>query len=274
MLYSKGVSAMVKELTEKRRSFRTFDGRRPDQAVLDELMERLNTAQMPFAAFMEFRLLDNMSSPVISGTDLYIAGKCRYTEPMSEVMFGYVLEEAMLYMLEQGLGSVWIGGTMDRKAFEAKMDLQENEIMPAVTPVGYPARKMSLKETLMRKGVKADSRMPFMELFFRDSFGCPLTETDAGQYLMPLQTVQAAPSAVNKQPWRVVVRDGAVHFYERHVKGYVTEKSDMQKLDMGIAMCHFDLARKEAGLHGSWVVNDPGISTPENTEYIASFIAE
>ena len=265
---------MIKELTEKRRSFRTFDGRRPDQAVLDELMERLNTAQMPFAAFMEFRLLDNMSSPVISGTDLYIAGKCRYTEPMSEVMFGYVLEEAMLYMLEQGLGSVWIGGTMDRKAFEAKMDLQENEIMPAVTPVGYPARKMSLKETLMRKGVKADSRMPFMELFFRDSFGCPLTETDAGQYLMPLQTVQAAPSAVNKQPWRVVVRDGAVHFYERHNKGYVTEKSDMQKLDMGIAMCHFDLARKEAGLHGSWAVNDPGISTPENTEYIASFIAE
>ena len=113
-----------------------------------------------------------------------------------------------------------------------------------------------------------------MELFFRDSFDCPLTETDAGQYLMPLQTVQAAPSAVNKQPWRVVVRDGAVHFYERHDKGYVTEKSDMQKLDMGIAMCHFDLARKEAGLHGSWAVNDPGISTPENTEYIASFIAE
>ncbi|MBQ1532806.1 MAG: hypothetical protein IIZ57_11730, partial [Solobacterium sp.] len=62
-------------------------------------------------------LLDHMSSPVISGTDLYIAGKIRYTEPMAEVMFGYVLEEAILNMADQGLGSVWIGGTMDRKAF-------------------------------------------------------------------------------------------------------------------------------------------------------------
>ncbi|MCR5450762.1 MAG: hypothetical protein K6F23_15355 [Solobacterium sp.] len=265
---------MIKELAEKRRSVRTYDSRRPDQAVLDGLMERLNTAQTPFPVFMEFRLLENMSSPVISGTDLYIAGKIRYTEPMAEVMFGYVLEEAILNMVEQGLGSVWIGGTMDRKAFEAKMDLQEDEIMPAVTPVGYPAKKMSLKETLMRKGVKADSRLPFMELFFRDSFGCPLTETDAGQYLMPLQTVQAAPSAVNKQPWRVVVRDGAVHFYERHDKGYVSEKSDMQKLDLGIAMCHFDLACKEAGIKGSWVISDPGIRCPENTEYIATFITE
>lgn len=265
---------MIKELAEKRRSVRTFDGKRPDQAVLDDLMNRLNTAQMPFPVSMEFRLLENMSSPVISGTDLYIAGKCRYTEEMSEVMFGYVLEEVILYMAGQGLGSTWIGGTMDRKAFEAKMDLQEDEIMPAVTPVGYPAKKMSLKETLMRKGVKADTRMPFMELFFRDTFGCPLTETDAGQYLMPLQTVQAAPSAVNKQPWRIVVRDNALHFYEKHDKGYVTEKTDMQKLDLGIAMCHFDLACKEAGIQGSWKISDPGISCPEGTEYIASFIAE
>jgi len=38
--------------------------------------------------------------------------------------------------------------------------------MPCVSPLGYPAEKMSLRETLMRKGIQADKRMDFDRLFF------------------------------------------------------------------------------------------------------------
>ena len=48
--------------------------------------------------------------------------------------------------------------------------------------------------------------------------------------------------------------------------------ADLQRVDMGIAMCHFELAARERGLAGHWVVDDPRIEQPdENTEYTASW---
>jgi hypothetical protein len=64
-----------------------------------------------------------------------------------------------------GIGTVWIGGTMKRDHFEKEAGLTEGRRMPCITPLGYPAAKRSIKETLMRKGVKADERKPLGELF-------------------------------------------------------------------------------------------------------------
>ncbi len=48
----------------------------------------------------------------------------------------------------------------------------------------------------------------------------------------------------------------------------------MQKIDMGIALCHFDLAAKEVGLNVTFTVNDPKIAEGIDAEYIASYIVE
>lgn len=48
--------------------------------------------------------------------------------------------------------------------------------MPCVSPLGVTASKMSIKESLMRKGVKADTRLGFKELFFNGNFDSPLDE--------------------------------------------------------------------------------------------------
>ena len=34
-------------------------------------------------------------------------------------------------------------------------------------------------------------------------------------------------------------------------------KSDLQRVDIGIAMCHFALAAEEKGLKGVWKISDP-----------------
>ena len=41
--------------------------------------------------------------------------------------------------------------------------------------------------------------------------------------------------------------------------------------DIGIAMSHFDLAAKEAGLVPRFVQNDPGIVAKDGEAYVASF---
>jgi len=179
-------------------------------------------------------------------------------------------ELLVLYAQSLGLGTVWVGGTMERAAFEKAMELAEDEVMPCMSPLGYPAKKMSLRETMMRKGIKADERLAFEELFFDGSFSSPLTKENAGKLCHPLEMVRLAPSAVNKQPWRVLLADNAAHFYLKRSKGFNGGAIDMQKIDMGIALCHFDLAAKNAGLAPCFAQSDPGIAC-EGLEYIASY---
>ena len=86
-----------------------------------------------------------------------------------------------------------------------------------------------------------------------------------------LRLAGTAPSAVNKQPWRAVIAGDDVHFYEQHSKGFGSEAWDIQKIDLGIAMCHFAAGMEELGKALSFRVEDPGISAPEGCEYVATF---
>ena len=84
--------------------------------------------------------------------------------------------------------------------------------------------------------------------------------------------VRLAPSAVNKQPWRVVLKDGKAHFYEKHNGGYVASDGwDLQKIDLGIALCHFAAAIEECGKKAIFAVEDPGIEVPDGVQYIGTY---
>ena len=265
----------ITELVRNRRSVRTFDGREISAEDLKKLSVFLEEIKNPYDIPVQFKLLDGkkqtLKCPVVSGTDLFVGAKVKRVPHMEEA-FGYSFELLVLYAQSLGIGTVWVGGTMDRAAFEQAMTLEENEVMPCMSPLGYPARKMSIRENIMRKGIKADSRNAFETMFFDGAFGVPLTPEKASALAHPLEMVRWAPSAVNKQPWRVVVKENAVHFYLKHAKGYVSESvGDMQKIDMGIALCHFALTAEENGLKPRLCIENPGLSTESDTEYIASY---
>jgi len=258
-----------------RRSVRTFDGRAltsEDAEKLSAFMERIEN---PYGIPVAFRMLDGkkhgLKCPVITGTELYVGGKV-VLQPHAFEAFGYAFEMLVLYAQSLGIGTVWLGGTMNRSAYEDAMELADGEVMPCASPLGYPADKMSLREGGMRKSIRADERLLFEELFSNGSFDHPLTAEKAGDLSQPLEMVRRAPSAVNKQPWRAVVCDDAVHFYLRRSKGFGHSASlDMQKIDAGIALCHFDLAAEYSGLNPVFALDDPGIPVDADTEYIASF---
>lgn len=91
--------------------------------------------------------------------------------------------------------------------------------------------------------------------------------------------VRLAPSARNLQPWRVVKQGNRFHFFMQRYKGYrelvvpfITGIADLQRVDMGIAMAHFDGSLKETGLSGRWDVLDSGIKPINDLmEYSFSF---
>ncbi len=265
----------ITDIIKNRRSVRTFDGRELGLSEIESLKAFMSTIENPYMLPVEFKLLsakeNGLSCPVVSGTDLYVGGKIRRSAQAS-VAFGYSFEMLVLYAQSLGIGTVWLGGTMNRPAFEKAMDLGADQIMPCASALGYAAEKMSLKENMMRKAIKANERLDFEELFFDKSFDTPLAKEKAGSLAHPLEMVRLAPSAVNKQPWRVVVGENCVHFYLKRSKGFSASALDMQKIDIGIALCHFDLAAREAGLKATFAISDPKMATQSDTEYIASYI--
>ena len=260
---------ITRETMLTRKSVRTYDGNPLRAEDLEKLQAFAATIENPFGIPVSFVFLDakeqGLSSPVLTGEPMYVAGKVAKV-PYGDVAFGFSMEQLLLYAWSLGIGSVWIGGTMKREAFEKAAGLGAGERMPCVSPLGYPAARKSLRESVMRKGCGADSRLPGEKLFFQNDFDTPL----AGSNEL-LEPVRWAPSAVNKQPWRVVVREGRYHFYLRHDKGYVSEVvGDMQKIDMGIALSHFVLGAQLQGRPAAVRIDDPGIPVPPGMEYIAT----
>ncbi len=255
------------ELIKSRRSVRTFDGNPLTDEHKAKIAEFIGTISNPYDIPIEFVLLEKekygLSSPVISGESLYVAAKSKAV-PHSEEAFGYAFEQLVIYAQSLGIGTTWIGGTMKREAFEKAIQLQDGERMYCISPLGYPAAKMSFKEKAMRTAIQADKRKNTNELFFENDFSSPLKECDE-KLQNALEAVRLAPSAVNKQPWRIIRCGNDFHFYEKHSKGFISAQGDMQKIDMGIALFHFiDITGGKLG------ISEPNISAPTDTEYIAT----
>lgn len=267
------MSDSVKEMIKQRRSVRTYKPdplREKDLQAIGKCIAELSN---PFDVPVEFRLLNvkehGLSSPVIVGADYYVAAKVKRTANC-EIAYGYSFEIFCLDALSMGIGTVMLAASLSRAAFEKAMDVQADEVMPVASPVGYPAEKRSIREGLMRKGLKADDRKPFETLFFDTTFVQGLKKENAGVFADALEAARWAPSAGNQQPWRAVVDGDKVHFYEaKSIKENAL--GDVQKVDVGIALAHFDLVLRENGVAGSFEFADPGIPAPENTEYIVTY---
>lgn len=276
-VHIRGADTMNTQTIRERHSVRTFDKKSINPETLEEVKQWIESIDNPFHIPVSMQLLNkeekDLSSPVLVDEEWYVAGKVPKVAHGEEA-FGYSFEDFILKAQSLGLGSVWLAATIKRPAFEKAINLQSNEVMPAVSPLGYPATKRSNREKLMRKGMGSDTRRAFEDLFFLDSFQTPLLEEEAGEWKLPLEMVRLAPSATNKQPWRAIVDHNKVHFYEFKSKGYANESGDIQKVDLGIAMRHFDLACLEQGQKGHWQIEDPNIAHEPNVEYIATWIKE
>ncbi len=130
------------EIARKRRSVRTFDGKGLSPEDAKKIMDFAEQADNPYGLAIAWKLLDaekdGLTTPVIVGTDVFIGGKMQRA-PHAEEAFGYSFERVVLFAEELGIGTTWIAGTMDRASFEKAMELSEGEVMPCVSPLGYPA---------------------------------------------------------------------------------------------------------------------------------------
>ncbi len=272
----------VEKAVRQRYSVRTYDKRPVENEVKEKILDYANRLQNPLGPKMKIQFIEKDLAPngeklgtygIIKGAKLYVVVTIPNEEYALEAL-GYEFEQLVLYATSLGLGTCWLGGTFNRSAFVSAMEIDKGDIFPILSPLGYPAQKKSITEKIMRKSIKADGRVAWKELFFKDDFETPLSHEEAGDYGFLLEMVRLAPSAVNKQPWRVVVSDKEVHFFEKHSLSTESGSFDMQRIDVGIAICHFHLAALEQKKTGRFERKVPDFAIPQDMTYIASWIMD
>ncbi|GAH64532.1 unnamed protein product, partial [marine sediment metagenome] len=233
----------------------------------------------PLGSECRFRLLNIRAGTygVIRGARSFLAGAVRRSET-SMPDFAYLFEKIILRATDLELGTCWLGGPFNRSEFAGRMGLAEDEILPAASPVGYsPARRSNL-DRIIHKFAGAKNRKDWQDLFFDNDFAHPLGRKEAGDFSACLEMVRLAPSASNRQPWRIIKErnKNVFHFFLLRTRGYrMLTRIDLQRLDMGIAMCHFELTAETLNIAGGWLKSRPVrpslVKTAGRAEYVVSW---
>lgn len=278
------------ETITRRFSCRTFSGEalaEDDRVTLAEAVAAMTSG--PFGSRLRFALAAASAGDaaalkrlgtygMIRGASAFILGAA---EPRGMYLedFGFAMERLILHATSLGLGTCWVGGLFTRGTFSRRISASPRERIPAVAAVGRIPDLATAQEGLTRRLTGGSRRKPWEDLFFDGAFGTVLAAERAGDYAAPLAMVRLAPSASNRQPWRIVRTGTSWHFFITRAPRYplpfsrtLFGKEDLQRVDSGIAMCHFELAAREQGLTGRWVVRPPSIPLPGSlTEYSATW---
>lgn len=259
----------VSDVIKKRHSVRTYQERDLTPELIKQIEQSFQNVTAPFAPQLRFKLIKasefkNQSIKLgtygmIKNAQYFVGVACEKSE-FDFLSIGYAFEYLVLYWTSLGLGTCWMGGTFNKTNFAKVMEVRENEIFPIVSPIGYEGDKKRFIESLVSR--HSHQRYEFDKLFFNEDFNTPLKESEASIYLEALENIRKAPSALNKQPWRIVKQNNKFHFY-------VDKDESVKYIDLGIALCHFDLTMKEQNVAGNFIVNNPQLNT--NYHYVISW---
>ena len=264
---------------QNRSSVRTFEQSAIKAETMDELNQAIDAVNKGLSQKAYFKLIQSKSKGeeaqklgtygIIQGTRNFIA-VITTQEEVDALNLGYHIEKIVLIATGLGLGTCWLGGTFDRSSFEDHLALKNNEKLVILIAFGYKKNKQSMIESTMRILAKSDQRKTSSELFLEGDGKAALDLSAIGDYAKVLEMVRIAPSASNKQPWRIIKDKDHYHFYLTRTPGYGVMNYDLQLNDIGIAKCHFEFAALELKLIGVW---DTVSSAPTtlNWEYVTSW---
>lgn len=273
-----------------RRSNRTFEDVPLKKEHIDLINEYLSTKELltgPFGKSFRIEFIDRgpMKKNAHIGTYGYVKDPRGYLVGMSEndmyTLFelAYVFHGLVLFLTNIGIGTCWLGGIFNQKDVRSSTYIAPDEIVPAISPIGYTKDSLHLFGRLAQGVLKSRTRRPVEEIAFLGNFDVSFTDQQSLLY-NAIHFGTLAPNAQNKQSWRIVVskNQSCVHFYVKfHLKkqvhdGFRGYACPPEYLDIGIFYRQFEIAMNNHEIKGTLEVNDPGLNLPEeDMEYIITW---
>lgn len=268
------------DLITTRRSVRTFQKGGCDKSLEERMLDFSGSLKPLFGSEFRFSIVSGERAEGKVGTygtlknpAFYLVGEGRSGD-YHPADFGYIGEKALLMGQGSGLGSCWLGGTFSKSAIARSSGLREGYEIPSIIAFGVPSDKHHFGHYANRIISRADRRKHPDQLF-RTVEGEPVDMMQEGSLARLLEAVLIAPSASNRQPWRVVVEDKTFHFFLRRNPGYTRllklgRLADLQMLDMGIALAHLELAADSLGFEHEWLDRAPEGGMESDWDYLIS----
>lgn len=169
---------------------------------------------------------------------------------------GFFGEKIILDLTKKKLGTCWIGKIGKKEDLAKNLGLSNPPV--ALIAFGEPQEKVYRSKEPSRKNLKK----------------LILEGNPSESYKKILELVRYAPSAVNQQPWRFIVKENQIDFYLTNkgiFKKLLTRISNLKKLnyiDMGIALRHAELGIKEQEKEPEFF--EQNVTNSRKMEYILS----
>lgn len=160
---------------------------------------------------------------------------------------GYMLQQMDLHLSSMGLGTCWLGMAKPTSGFNNVSPLPFVIAMAVGTP-SEPVHRNSEAE-------------------FKRKLKVEICSTPYHSHI--IESARLAPSATNSQPWRFRTTPEMIHAYRVNVnllKAWLYER--MNQIDMGIALCHLQLAAEAEGYQVTMIHDEEAVEDhPIGTQY-------
>ncbi len=149
---------------------------------------------------------------------------------------GFIGEQIVLKLTEYGIGTCWLGSIANNKKKIKKLVSVEDGLQPVmIIAFGYPTKELVPVEDRKRKKI---------DKIFKGKID--------KNFISIAKALQAAPSGLNSQPWRVFIQDEEWNYYIEPKKGLLKKiYKNMNKIDAGIGLTHI----LYEGMKSGYVVN-------------------
>lgn len=170
-------------------------------------------------------------------------------DPLAQEKVGFTGEGIILEATALGLATCWVGGFFRPEIASQLASVREDEILPAVTPIGMATSQWTMEEKIM-SGFGRSHRRKTLDQMVE---GVPEGQWPAW-VKNALNAARLAPSAVNRQPWHFKVEAGSIAI---SADSLMDTYNISRRLDCGIAMLHLEVAALNSGVQGKWEFMEP-----------------
>jgi len=240
----------------KRKSVRNYDPTPIDTNRREEISTNLQSIKPLLSGIKtEFKIISpNQVTRKLGNKAPHFIAAFSEAKDAYKVNIGFMLQQMDLQFSATGLGSCWLGIPQPSKDITDSSNLEFIILMAFGNP----------NETLYRTNASEFKRKSLTEI----------TNIEGAHEL--LEPARLAPSAVNLQNWYFTGNMNAIHAYSfkpnflRNIVG-----GSYYPVNMGIALCHLQLAAEYKGWNTKFVFDSSkDKNPPKNLEYVASLEIE
>jgi hypothetical protein len=182
---------------------------------------------------------------------------------------GFRMQQITVQLWLKRIGTCYIGCLSRESEILGILDLPDKARIGAFLVFGHPSGGIGF-QTLASITHLLDGRnhrQPFHKIFYLDSWENPANPP--GEIIELMQAARMAPSAVNAQPWRFVLKDRDLFIFvvRNYFKYLLPSNENYCFYDGGICLANLDMALSALNLKGSWQMLDSNKCYISNTPH-------